>query len=177
MLFNIFVGNTDSGIKCSLSKFAYDAKLSGAVDMLGGKDAIKRNLDKPEGWAHANLMKFSKATCKVLHLGGGSPKHRYRLGGKGLESSPEEKDLGMLVDGRFNMRQQCVLADQMANCILGCIKKRVISMSVKGGDTASLQPVVLHPVLEPPTQEGDGFVGAGPEEGHEGDQRAGAPPL
>ena len=42
-------------------KFAGDIKLSGAVDMLGGKDAIKRNLDKPEGWAHAKLMKFSKA--------------------------------------------------------------------------------------------------------------------
>ena len=40
VLFNIFVGNVDSEIKCTLSKFADNIKLSGAVDMLVGRDAI-----------------------------------------------------------------------------------------------------------------------------------------
>jgi len=48
-------------------------------------------------------MKFSKAKCKVLHLGWGNPKHRYRLGGKWRENSLEEKDLAVSVDERFNM--------------------------------------------------------------------------
>jgi len=45
-------------------------------------------------------MKFNKSKCKVLHLG---PKHRYRLGRQWLENSAEEKDLGVMVDERFNM--------------------------------------------------------------------------
>ena len=98
MLFNIFAGDMGSGIECTLSNFAVDTMLCGAIDMPEGSNAIQRDLDRLERWAYANLMKFNKAKCKVLHLGRGNLKHRYGLGGEWLESSPEEKDLGVSVD-------------------------------------------------------------------------------
>ena len=66
VLFNIFVGVMEHGIECTLSKFADDTELSGAIDMLEGRDAIQRNLVRLKKWSHANLMKFNQGKCEVL---------------------------------------------------------------------------------------------------------------
>ena len=56
--------------------------------------------------------------------------HKYKMGDTWLDSSICERDLGVLVDNKLNMSQQCNMAAKKANAILGCIARSIESRAV-----------------------------------------------
>ncbi|PKU46335.1 rna-directed dna polymerase from mobile element jockey-like [Limosa lapponica baueri] len=129
VLFNIFINDLDAGLECTISKFAEDTKLGGAVDSLEGQEALQRDLGRLKHRVMIDGMKFRKSKCQILHLVWSNARHKCKLGEECLESSPAERDLGVLVDSRLNRSQQCVLAATRANRILGCIEHSTTSRS------------------------------------------------
>ena len=97
------------------------------VDTPGGWDAIQRDLDRLEQWAQVCLMKFNKSKYKVFHQSEGYPHYQSKLGDERIECSLAKKYLGILMDGKLDMSQQCALASQKNNQIVGCIKRSVAS--------------------------------------------------
>jgi len=77
----------ESGIECTLSKFACNIKLCAVVDMLERRDAIQRDLDRLERWACAKLIKLNKTNCKVLHMGQPAESINTGLGMKGFRAA------------------------------------------------------------------------------------------
>ncbi|KAJ7404363.1 hypothetical protein BTVI_72651 [Pitangus sulphuratus] len=72
-------------------------------------------------------MIFTKGKYKALHLGRNNPKHQDILGPDQLGSSFAGRNLGLLVDTRLIVSQECVLVAKLGNSLLGCISKSIVS--------------------------------------------------
>ncbi|RMC04524.1 hypothetical protein DUI87_18970 [Hirundo rustica rustica] len=120
-LFNIFINVIDKGIECTLSKFGDDPKLRGAVDTSEGWDAIRRDLEK---WADVELTRPSAGAAPGLGLSRVST----QAGHEQTQSSPAQKDLGVLLGERLDMAQPQHSA-QRAKRVLGIQS----SVSSRGG--------------------------------------------
>lgn len=76
-----FVNDTDEGVECTLSKSARDTKLSSPLDTPKGQDATQSDLDKPEKWAHVNLMRLQQGQVQGAAPGLGQPLVSIMAGG------------------------------------------------------------------------------------------------
>jgi len=114
-------------------------------------------------------MKFNKDMCKVLHMGWGNPKNKYRLGGEWSEISPEEKDFVLFVDIEAQ-RDLTMRTRSLESQLFPGLHQKKYGQSVELSDSAPLlcsgetSPGVMRPALEPPAQERHGPVGVSPEE-------------
>ncbi|GAB0187990.1 T-cell surface glycoprotein CD8 beta chain [Grus japonensis] len=106
----------------------------------GGDAALLEALQPPCRQGHRQNRCRSPAKLKVQSLSG------IRLGGEWIESSPEEKDLAVLIDKKLNMSRQCALAAQKVNRVLGCTKSSMTSRSRE--EILPLYSTLMRPHLE-----------------------------
>lgn len=128
---------------------------------------IQRDLSRQERWADAALWNSTRRSAESCTCGGTSaPGH---AGGTQLESSSAEKELGVLMDTKLNMSQQCTLAalDKVLPADWGCDASHLLN-------AGEATPGGLSSILGSPVQERHG---QSLMKDHEDDEVIGAPLL
>ena len=153
-----------------------DTKLSNAVDILEGRDAVRRDLDRLEKWTY----EVQEGQVQGPAHGLGQSQGQIQAGRRMDWEKPWRKGLGS-ADWQEAPHDLPMWAQSPEGQPYPGLHQKQHGQQVKGGDSAPLlcsdetPHGVLHPALEPSAQERHGAVGAGPEEDHKEDLRAGAP--
>ena len=147
-LFVIFINDIDLAVDALgfIIKFADDSKAGRVVDCQQDRDSFQEMLDKLEAWSQDWQLLFNRGKCKVIHCGKNNPRQEYTIGGHRLESSKQEKDLGVLIDENLKPSSQCAKAAAKANSVLGQLTR---GCTWRDPDNlTNLQKVNVRPQLE-----------------------------
>lgn len=81
-----------------------------------GREALQKDLSELEGWMISSHTKFKKCKCQTLHLWRGNPSYLYRLTDEKLESSPKERNVGVLVSDNLNQSSNVLCSPKNQSC-------------------------------------------------------------
>jgi len=125
--------STSSSMAVRSSVFSASLQMapSCTVNTPEGWDAMQRDLVLDSGPKKTSLASTKPSARSCIWVAA-APTNQYKLEVERIEHRPAKKDLGVLVDGKLDMSQQCALtALTESQLILHCIKRRAASRSSK----------------------------------------------
>jgi hypothetical protein len=87
------------------------------------RKTLQKALDDLCDWADRWGMEFNIPKCKVMHMGHQNPEHKFSMRGKELETTCEEKDIGVAVTSNLKPSAQCAKAAKTAQTLLGQLSR------------------------------------------------------
>jgi ribonucleases P/MRP protein subunit RPP40 len=125
LAFIVFINDIDdlTRLITIMNKFADDTKLGNIVTSQSDIDDLQKCIDDLVSWAEAWGMQFNVKKCKVMHIGRNNPKAQYTMNGTVLESTDEERDIGVKVHKSLRPSKQCTESARRANAVLGQISR------------------------------------------------------
>jgi ribonuclease P/MRP protein subunit RPP40 len=101
-------------------KFADDSKIFSSSYV-----ALQSDLHNLFIWSVDWQMLFNIEKCVVIHMGSKNLNISYNLGGTVLKPVDQEKDLGVIIHKNGKKSEQCTIAANKANRMLGMIKRNI----------------------------------------------------
>ena len=124
VLFTIFINDIADNINSFCRIFADDTKI---FNITKNSITLQEDLAKLQEWSFKWGLHFNVNKCHVLHIGYNNPRYKYILKSGEDESvlniCLEEKDLGVIFDGKLSFDAHIQNCISKANRILGIIKR------------------------------------------------------
>ena len=125
LLFIIYINDLETGISSDISKFADDTKIGRPVKNIHDARMLQEDLNRLHDWSEKWEMKFNVNKCSIMSIGKGNWQVDCTLNDTSLGRSYSARDLGVQVSSDLCPREQCIIARNRANKILGFIGRCV----------------------------------------------------
>lgn len=124
-LFIVYIDDLDEATKelDLLLKFADDTKGVQEIRDETDNKRLQDTLDGLVAWANKWAMSFNIKKCKILHIGNNNPQQKYYMNGIELETTDQEKDIGVIINGNLKPAKQCQKSAATAGVVLRQIAK------------------------------------------------------
>ena len=90
------------------------------------RQQLQDDLNKMTEWSEKWQMLFNFGKCKCLHTGHGNEDAQYTMGGTVLNTTVNEKDLGLTISADMKISEQCGIVTAKGNQILGLIRRNIV---------------------------------------------------
>ena len=129
ILFVIFINDLPNVVDSLCQMYADDTKVFSDASSQQLRDQLQTDLNNLVEWVDKWQMKFNAGKCHVLHLGHGNVNQNYYMKDQNstdmqqLDSTQEEKDLGVLVDNELSFAKHIAAQVSKANRLVGQIRR------------------------------------------------------
>ena len=125
VLFLVFINDLDLQLAMVdiCRKFADDTKLGQRAATTEQRQLLQQALDQLAKWADTWGMAFNLDKCKVMHIGKNNLRQPYYMSGRCLNTTEEERDVGVMINSSLRPGSQCAKAAKTAGAVLGQITR------------------------------------------------------
>ena len=116
----------DDDVTSKVLKFAVDTKVFRKVKSGADRQHLQDDLNKLTEWSETWQMLFNFGKGKCLHTGHGNEDARYTMGGTVLNTTLNEKYLGLTISADMKVSEQCGIAAAKGNQIIGLIRRNIV---------------------------------------------------
>ena len=128
ILFVPNINDLPSNILSDVYMFADDTKIFNIMKSPEDQEILQNDLDSLSAWSDKWLLKFHPEKCKVMHLGkADNTKYLYKLKEGDthheLAYTEEEKDIGVVIDGKLDFEKHINININKACGIMAVIRR------------------------------------------------------